>query len=313
MVSSLLDRKCSMLSDRQMGILWIVLASLGYAFLPIIIRTIYTVSDLQPTDVALWRFIFATPAIWLVIYWREKNKAQKLKTRDSRSQILRMMALGVFMTGAALSGFFGLRYVPASLYIVLFYTYPAMVAIISIFLGQKLKMAAWLALVLTIVGVILTVPDIRLAGENTLLGIAIALLNAGFIAVYFVIVSRELPKVSSMSRGAAYVITGTLICLLLLIPFFGLALPDNIVIWGLLIAMATWSTAMPIFVINLGIQRIGVTQASIISTCEPILTMILAMLLLHESILPIQWIGAALIIAGVIILEIRPRQKIISV
>jgi len=299
-----------MLSERQIGILWVLLAVIGYAFLPIIVRSVYAISDLQPTDIAIWRFIFATPTIWLVIFLRERT--QETKLHDSPAQILRMMSLGIFMTGAVLSVVVGLQYVPASLFIVLFYTYPAMVAIISVVLGQKLHTTAWIALFFTISGVVLTVPDLSLAGDNTLLGMGIAFLNAAMVAIYFVLIARQMPKTSSISRGAAYVITGTFCLLLLLLPVFGLRLPADWQTWGLLFALATWCTAMPIFVINLGIQKIGVTQSSIIATCEPIMTMFLALVILNETILVIQWVGAALIIAGVIILEIRPQKQVIS-
>ena len=300
------------MSNRQIGLIAVTFSIAGYALLPILTRFIYQYSSLQPTDIAIWRFIFATPAIWLVIWARDARKAEKPKRSDSRRQILRMMALGLFYTCATLCAFFGLQYIPASLYTVLFYTYPAMVALMSLILGQKLRLMAWVALAFTIFGVILTVPDLSISGENTGLGLLIAILNAAVVAIYFVIISYEMPKMSSVSRGAAWVITGTLIILLLLIPFFGIRLPDNLQTWGLLIAMATWSTAMPIFVINVAIQKLGVSQASIISTSEPIATMILAMILLNEVISPIQWIGAIFIISGVIILEIRPKKQMIS-
>ncbi|MEO1290855.1 MAG: DMT family transporter [Chloroflexota bacterium] len=298
------------MTNRQVGLIAILFSISGYALLPIFTRTIYETTALRPTDLAIWRFIFATPAIWLVIYFRETLSSKPRKKRDSRGQILRMLSLGLLYTGATLSAFFGLNYIPASLYVVLFYTYPVMVALISVFLGQKLHLMAWLAISLTLIGVILTVPDLSIAGDNTILGLSIAVFNALVVAIYFVLISREMPKMSSGSRGAAYVITGTLIILLLLIPFFGLQFPQSLQAWGLLVAMAIWSTAMPIFVVIVAIQYLGAAQAAIISTSEPIATMILAMIILNEVVLPIQWFGAIFIILGVIVLEIRPKQKI---
>jgi len=300
------------MTDRQVGLIAVIFSISGYALLPVLIRTFYQQSTLQATDLAIWRFIFATPAIWLVIWLRKNFGNAKPEKRDSKLQIARMMSLGLLYTCASLSVVFGLRYITASLYTVLFYTYPAMVALISLFLGQKLRIRAWIAIGLTMLGVMFTVPDLSLAGENTALGLSIAIFNAVVVAIYFVIISREMPKVSSVSRGAAYVITGTLVILLMLIPFFGFRMPENLTVWGLIIIIATWSTAMPIFIINIAIQKLGVTQASIISTSEPIATMILAMIFLNESILPVQWLGAGLIIAGVIMLELRSNKKLIK-
>ena len=78
----------------------------------------------------------------------------------------------------------------------------------------------------------------------------------------------------------------------------------------MLFGIAALGTVLPIFAINLAIQRIGAAQASLISTVEPILSMIVSMLLLAEVILAIQWLGAALIIGSVILLQLRPRNRI---
>ena len=306
-----------MSSEHRMGLFWVLLAASGYAFLPIFTRFIYTNSELLPTDIAIWRFIFATPMIWLLIFLRESRAEKGQNLADSRKQILTLMALGILYAGSALAAFIGLQYIPASIFTVIFYTYPAFVALIALFLGQKLAIAAWAALGITLLGVILTIPDLTLAGENTGLGIGIALINAILVAVYFIFVSRVMKNSVSVMRGSAWVITGTLLSLLLAIPFYnlmgipfnGLNIPPNLTTWLLLIGLASISTVMPIAVVNLGIHKIGAAQASIISTFEPVLTLVLALLLLHETILPIQWFGAALIIGGVIYLETRPRPK----
>jgi drug/metabolite transporter (DMT)-like permease len=301
-----------MSSERRMGLFWVILAASGYAFLPIFTRYIYDNSNLQPTDIAIWRFIFATPMIWFVIWLNENRGAKASYSGDSPSQIIRLMSLGILYAGAALAAFFGLQYIPASIFGIIFYTFPAFVALIAVFMGQPLALAAWLALGLTLVGVMLTVPDLSIGGQNTLLGVMIAILNALFVAIYFTLVSKLMKKTSSVMRGSAYVITGTLVVLLLAIPFFGFRVPGNPTTWLHVLGLATVSTAMPITVINLGIHKIGAAQASIISTFEPVLTMLLALFLLGESILPIQWIGAAFIIGGVIFLETRSQSKVLA-
>lgn len=298
-----------MSSEHRQGLFWVVLAASGYAFLPVFTNYIYRFSELQPTDIGLWRFIFATPMIWLFIWLRERKDAKMQKMSDSPAQILTLMALGILYAGAALSAFFGLQYIPASIFGIIFYTYPAIVALIALFLGQRLALAAWGALAITLFGVILTVPDLALTGKNPMLGTSFALANALFVAIYFTLVSKVMKKTSSVLRGSAYVITGTLLVLLLAIPVFGFRFPANQETWLLVLGLATISTALPIAVVNLGISKIGAAQASIISTFEPVLTMVLALLFLNEIILPMQWLGAALIIAGVIFLETRPKLQ----
>jgi len=60
-----------------------------------------------------------------------------------------------------------------------------------------------------------------------------------------------------------------------------------------------------------GARRIGAAQASLVSTVEPIYTITLAALLLHESLTPIQIAGGIMVIMGVLIAQtgqMRRRQ-----
>ncbi len=296
--------------DYRRGFIAIIVAITGYAFLPIFANFVYrAVPDFQTTDIALWRFIFATPIIWGVIIMRQR-RTDKPAPVERPIQILKMMSLGILYAIAALSVFAGIRYIPTGIYIVIFYTYPAMVAMISVVLGVRLSALAWVAIGLTLIGLILTIPDFNLSDGNTvLLGVGIALINALSVAIYFLLVGDIMQQSVSVARGTAWVITGTLLVLSLAIPLFGLTIPTRLDVWGLLLAIAVFGTAMPIFLINIGIQQLGSSRAAIISVGEPVLAMIFALIFLGEIILPLQWVGAAFIIAPVVILEVRPRRK----
>jgi len=298
------------MSQRQSGFLWVLIAILGYAFLPVFTRKIYANSELLPSDISIWRFMIATPSIWLILLLREKFSKQTRKTNDSPKQIFKLMAMGLCYALAALSAVASLQYVSAGTYSVLFYTYPAIVALIGFFIGQRLQIAGWIALALTLVGVVLTVPGFSLSGDNTMLGVVISLVNALIVAIYFSIISYVMKNASSVLRGSAWVITGTFGFLILTIPFFGLHAPNDSSVWYSLIGLGIISTALPILLMNMAIQSLGATQTSIIATLQPILTIALAFFLINESVLLIQIVGAALIIAGVILLELAPKQKL---
>ena len=80
-------------------------------------------------------------------------------------------------------------------------------------------------------------------------------------------------------------------------------------IFGLL-SLALIGTVVPLFATNVGIQKIGASQASLVSTVEPVIAMIVSMIILGEVIFAVQWLGAALIVGSVILLQLRPRNKI---
>ena len=74
-----------------------------------------------------------------------------------------------------LAAFFALERLPGSTYIALFYSYPAMVVVLSALLGERIRPIAWLALALALTGVVLTVPDLTLGAGIDSFGVALAL------------------------------------------------------------------------------------------------------------------------------------------
>jgi drug/metabolite transporter (DMT)-like permease len=55
-------------------------------------------------------------------------------------------------------------------------------------------------------------------------------------------------------------------------------------------------------------RRIGAAQASLVSTVEPIYTISLAALLLHEGLTLIQLVGGVMVIIGVLIAQAGQRK-----
>lgn len=292
-----------MAHEQRVGLFYTWLAMTGYAVLPVLVKQIQALGML-PLDIAIWRFVFAVPSFWLVIY------ARRMPTPARPLPRLHLLGLGVLLAGAAITAFFGLERVPASTYIFLFYTYPAMVALLSLLFGERLPLQGWVALALTLTGIALTAPDFAagLASES-LPGVVLALLNALLVAVYFIFNSRVLRGHTALAQGSAWAITGALLVMLAIMPFNGLALPAQPETWGLLLLLALFCTVMPVFALTIGIQKLGASRSAIISTVEPIMTLVLAAAILGERMQPVQLVGGALIIASVVLLQMRPVHR----
>ena len=286
------------------GAIFVLIGVMGYVMLPVWIRNIQP-SGLQPMDIATWRFAFAAPLMWLIV------TILRTPRPDKPLPIGGLLGLGVLLMISALAVFFGLQRVPTSTFIVLFYTYPAMVALINLALGERLPLQSWLALTLTLTGVALTVPDFGagLTGEMTA-GILIAFVNAFSVAAYFVLNGRLLKGHNATLRASAWAITGACVSILMVTAVRGgAAVPPDTQTWLLLITMAVVSTVMPINMFMIGIQRLGASRASILSTLEPIGTLIVASLLLGETLQPVQILGAGLILTSVLLLQLPVRRS----
>jgi len=68
------------------------------------------------------------------------------------------------------------------------------------------------------------------------------------------------------------------------------------------------ATVLPMLSMAEAVRRLGAQRAAVVSTVGPIATIALAGLLLGERLTLAQWLGAVLIVVGVVVLE-RVRAK----
>ena len=144
------------------GVLWVLLAAAGFAVMPSMVKTTYLHSSFAPFDIAIWRFVIAVPMMWALVY---RSRRSAGVARPSDAPIRPMLAIGIVISAAVLAAFFALERLPGSTYIVLFFSYPAMVVVLSALLGERIRPLAWLALAMALAGIVLTVPDLMF-GES---------------------------------------------------------------------------------------------------------------------------------------------------
>jgi drug/metabolite transporter (DMT)-like permease len=279
----------------------VLLGACCYGFYAIFTKLIYRYSSLGPFDVTAWRFLIASLVIWVLWpLWRRQVNWHAI----DRKRVLLFLCLGGLMAILALVGFSALERISATTYTLLLYTFPAMVALASLALGERLFPMGWAALGLALVGCALTVGEAVALDDP--LGVALVLLNALLYGAY-------LMAVGQLGRGAPGLLSSAIIipgALIALAPFGiarGLQVPHTSQGWLAVLGLSVISTVLAIVLVFAGTTRVGASKASILSTMEPVLTVIWAAILLGEHIKPIQYIGGGLIIASVILLNLPPR------
>jgi drug/metabolite transporter (DMT)-like permease len=316
----------NMSRDQLEGLLLVLASVTSYSMLPVFIKAIQD-AGLNSLDIATWRFALAVPFFWLMV------RALRMPAGDRPLPRLKLMAMGTLLAMAAVATFWGFERIPAGTFVVLFYTYPSMVAILSALMGERLPLAGWGALVLTTIGIVLTVPDFgQGVGNDNLVGVLLAFTTALIVATYFLLNSRILKGHTALGHASAWATTGALLFLLILIPFraaqtpgsfwdhlgeiafsmpaLAASHPNGIELWLRMLGIATISTVLGGFFLTIGIQKVGAPRASIIGTVEPILTLIFTRIFLGEEMLPVQLIGGAFIVASVLLLQLGSRVKV---
>ena len=290
------------------GLLLILISAAGYSFFAIFTKSIYDNSTFNPLDILVWRFVVATPITWVAMLWMKRGQLTSNATHMPRT---RLIGMGLLFGVVAMVAFFAVERLPVSLYTVLIYTYPALVAIGAMLFGERLSGRGWSALGLTLIGVVLTVPNLYQGfGGVDPLGVILVLANAASYAAYILLSNRTLRGVTDLSTASTWSITGSFIYVLVVILIRTLqggstTMPPNLNVWLGLLGLAVVSTVIPIFTFYAGMHRLGASRAAIISMIEPVLTLVWAVMIRHENLQLIQVLGGAFILVSVILLQLQ--------
>ena len=205
---------------------------------------------------------------------------------------------GVWYVMQTLAYFTALRMASAGLVALLLYLYPALVTLLSrLVLKERVTKSKMMVLGLAMVGTVLT---IGLSAEGEIGGIVLALSAALLYASYIVVGEVLLRQVDSFPATtvimlAAGVVYGGIVVL------GGFEAPGTEAGWWAIIASAVLSIAA-LGLFFAGVERIGSANAAILSTVEPVVTVVLAGLLLGERIEPLRVVGGMCILAAVVFL-----------
>jgi drug/metabolite transporter (DMT)-like permease len=255
------------------------------------------------------RFILAAGLFWALVALggRGPGRARTRPSSLSRRDVAAGLALGA--CGYALQAgcyFVALERIDASLLSLLVYTYPAFVAAAAILLGREAFDGRRIgALVLASAGLGLVLAGAGSGAIDPLgaaLGLAAALVYTTYILVGEPVAARVPPLLLSglVCTGAAITLTGGAAIAGQLRP--GDVAPAG---WAWLACLAIVSTVAAIALFFAGLRRAGPTAASILSTIEPVVTVGLAFVVFGETLTGAQLAGGALVIAAVIVLQLR--------
>jgi len=258
------------------------------------------------------RFVLAAALFWALVL--ATGAARRLRTLP-RGDIGLAIALGAVGYSAQAGAYFAaLQRLDASLLSLLLYTFPAMVTVAAIALGrdQASRRTAG-ALVLASGGLFLVLAGAgagALDPVGTLLGITAAVVYSTYILTSAGVAERVGPLLLS-----ALVCTGAATTLTLASLIGGDLHPGNVspAGFGWLAGIAVVSTVVAVSLFFAGLKRVGPTTASILSTAEPVTTVVLAFLAFGESLGPVQLVGGALVLGAVVVLSAAAGRRDVPV
>lgn len=291
------------------GYLFVLLGAFGFSAKAVLVKLAYSYSlQLDAITLMVLRMAISLPFFLVVALWPSNDSTAEDAQRLNRQDWLMIFGLGLLgYYIASFLDFAGLQYISAGLERLIIFLYPTFVVLFTAALQRKaINRYQALALALSYAGMILVFVDNRtaMASSGLLLGSALVLASAIAFA-FFLMGSGMMVKRIGSTRFTAY--SMTVACLATGLHFVIqhgvklLDLPANV--YWLALIMAIFSTVLPAFFMNAGIRRIGAGSASIISSTGPIGTLVLAFLLLGETLTPAQLAGTSLLLIGVYVVS----------
>lgn len=297
-----------------------ILAALGavlFSSKSILIKLAYAVPGVPgaaPVDAVTLltlRMLVSMPFFVAVGWWASRRGGQAPLTRRDHLSMIGLGLLGYYFS--SYMDFIGLKYISASLERLVLYLYPTFTVLLSWAIYRKRVGGRVLAaLVLCYGGVALVFGhDLAAAGDAgaVWLGGGFVALSALTYGLYLVLGTEVIARVGS-TRFTAYAMTvSSLACIaqfLAVNPVSRLDLPAQVWSYGLVLGVV--STVLPTFATAAALKRLGANRVSLIGAVGPLATLAMGAAILGERINVWQAAGAAVVIAGVLMITIRPRQ-----
>ena len=284
------------------GVLCTLSSAVIFGFTPILVRLTYD-GGANGITIAFLRAWLALPLLYLLV--RRRHLSLKL----SRSECRTVLLLGAVGSAATtLSLYMSYNFISVGMATTLHFIYPLLVSLgCVLFFHQKLRSFQVAALFLGCAGIALFM-DFHTAGGAA--GILLALMSGLFYAFHISYISASGIQDMYFFKLSFY------LCLVMgaVCGAFGLATGNltfdlSATAWGYALIVSFLTSVGAISLLQFGIRLTGPCTAAILSTLEPITSVILGVALLGEELTSPKGLGCLLILASVTVVTAWQNRR----
>lgn len=286
------------------GIVLTMLSSITFGFAFTLGPMTYGAGGSNPVTLTFLRNFLSLPFLLLIVLFL------KVDLRVTKNQLKNLAILG-FIGNSITTLMLNIAFAHIDVGIVtpIHFTYPIFVTLgCVLFFHEKLSKQKIIALVIAMSGIgCFFIESLNSASFNssTLIGLILAVASGAFYAFYIIFMDKSGLKSESPFKITFYVAIASSIGMF----FYGISTNQLVLSslttksWIISAVFAFLCTVVALSLLQVGIKHIGASEAAVISTFEPITSVILGILLLNEKITPIKIIACILIFSGVLILS----------
>jgi drug/metabolite transporter (DMT)-like permease len=285
---------------------------LGFSFKAILIKLAYSWHPVDAVTLLALRMLFSAPFFVAMAWWAGRSPNARPISRPDWLKLAWLGFIGYYL--ASLLDFMGLVYITASLERLVLFLYPTMVVLLSALMrGRPITRRSIAALVISYAGIAFVFAhDVTMSGDSaaTLTGGALVFGSAFAYALYLVDAGSVIERLGSLRFIAwAMLVSCVFVLAHFVVTHDPASLRQPASIYALTLAMAVFSTVLPTWLIAEAIRRLGANTSSLIGSLGPVFTIGLGALILGEAVQGIQLVGAALVLAGVLLVTMKPAHK----
>ena len=290
-----------------MGAACVALSALLFSTKSVFVKMAYQY-PIDSTILLALRMAFALPFFVLMLWFNRSTTPIKA----NRQHYIGLVIAGVVgYYGASIFDFWGMEYISASLERLILFMYPTLTVILSaLFLKRAINRSTCLAIVISYAGMCLVfLGNQHEESSHLVLGSSLVFAGALAYAGYLVGSGVLIPQFGAVRFTAFALMIATVCCFIQYLVSHPLSLLSQLPreVWLLSAILGFFCTFLPATLLTQGIKRIGASQAALISGISPVITLALGAWLLNEQLTLWQFLGAGLILMGVIFISYKPQ------
>ncbi len=289
------------------GVFLVGLGAASYGMLATMVKLAY-IEGYTTAEVTSSQILLGLLGMFLINAFR-RNKEAANNVKPTQKNKLHLIIAGTSMGFTSVFYYLAVVYIPVSIGIVLLMQTVWMGVVLEAILTKTLPgIRKIIAVLIVLTGTAMATSLINTNEIPDWRGIVLGLMAAAaFTANMFA--SNRIAIHLSAPRRSLYMLMGgaAIVLLFTAITWSGSYNVSIFIKWGPVLAL--FGTMIPPLLLNAGFPHTGIGLGSIVSSLELPVSVSMAFILLNEKVTAVQWLGIALIIAAVVIMNLNLRHN----
>ncbi len=288
------------------GVLLVGLGASSYGMLATFVKLAYH-ENYTTAEVTTAQFVYGIIGLLLINLFQKVKNNNTIKA--SKKQRFQLMLAGTSLGLTSVFYYLAVKYIPVSIAIVLLMQTVWMGVIFEMFLEKKLpSKQKTIAVFIVLIGTLLATNILKNNLNIDWTGIIWGMLAAASFTTTMFTANKIAIGISSAQRSLFMLFGGAIIVFCFAIFTQNTPFQFEIFMkWGIVLAL--FGTIIPPILMNAGFPKTGLGIGSIVSTLELPVSVLMAYIILNESVVATQWVGILLIIFAIVFMNIHLKSN----